>query len=69
MALAGQTWDVRLRQSLLANGVAVLQLNPYSMDLWEWCKSLALSFTQNGPRTSSLFLSRSHSHDRFRSRS
>lgn len=33
---AGQLWNARLHQYLLANGIAVLQLNPYTSDTWEW---------------------------------
>jgi hypothetical protein len=36
MALAGQMWDMRAAQYLLANGVAILQPNPAAMDVWEW---------------------------------
>jgi hypothetical protein len=36
MGLAGQMWEMRMRQFLLANGVAVLQPNPATMDYWEW---------------------------------
>ena len=36
LPLAGQMWALRFRQYLLANGVAVVQPNPQSMDMWEW---------------------------------
>ena len=32
---AGALWDQRLKQILVANGIAVLQLNPYSTDTWD----------------------------------
>lgn len=34
--LSGAMWQHRLLQHLVANGIAVLWLNPYSVDLWEW---------------------------------
>lgn len=33
---AGELWNARLHQFLLANGIAVVQLNPYTADTWEW---------------------------------
>ena len=33
---AGELWNARSHQSLLANGIAVVQLNPYTSDTWEW---------------------------------
>ena len=32
---AGALWDQRLKQFLVSNGVAVLQLNPYETDTWD----------------------------------
>jgi hypothetical protein len=29
-------WSLRSRQYLLANGIAVMQVNPQSGDYWEW---------------------------------
>ena len=34
---AGELWNARSHQSLLANGIALVQLNPYTSDTWEWC--------------------------------
>ena len=34
--ISWQMWEMRFRQYLLANGVAILQINPASMDTWEW---------------------------------
>lgn len=34
--LAGELWTARSHQYLLANGIAVVQLNPYTDDTWEW---------------------------------
>eukprot|EP00040_Diaphanoeca_grandis_P043333 m.267663 g.267663 ORF g.267663 m.267663 type:complete len:450 (-) comp74262_c0_seq1:202-1551(-) len=33
---AGQLWVSRLHQYLLANGIAILVVNPYAGDTWEW---------------------------------
>ena len=33
---AGQLWLARLHQYLLANGIAILIVNPYAGDTWEW---------------------------------
>ena len=33
---AGYSTNARLHQHLLANGIAVVQLNPYTADTWEW---------------------------------
>ena len=33
---AGQLWVARLHQYLLANGIAILVVNPYAGDTWEW---------------------------------
>jgi hypothetical protein len=33
---AGQLWVARLHQYLLANGIAILLVNPYAGDTWEW---------------------------------
>ena len=33
---AGQLWNARFHQYLVANGIAVLLLNPYEADTWEW---------------------------------
>ena len=33
---AGELWTARSHQYLLANGIAVVQLNPYTDDTWEW---------------------------------
>jgi hypothetical protein len=33
---AGQLWLARLHQYLLANGIAILVVNPYAGDTWEW---------------------------------
>jgi hypothetical protein len=33
---AGQLWVARMHQYLLANGIAVLLVNPYAGDTWEW---------------------------------
>jgi hypothetical protein len=33
---AGELWNARTHQFLLANGIAVVQLNPYTSDTWEW---------------------------------
>ena len=32
--LAGELWDMRLKQLIVANGVAVVQANPYADDGW-----------------------------------
>jgi hypothetical protein len=32
---AGALWDQRLKQYLLANGIAVVQLNPITADSWD----------------------------------
>lgn len=37
---AGALWDQRLKQFLLVNGVAVLQINPHDEDSWDACPSL-----------------------------
>jgi len=34
--LAGALWEQRYKQALLANGVAVMVLNPLQNDYWEW---------------------------------
>ena len=33
---AGELWNARSHQLMLANGIAVVQLNPYTSDTWEW---------------------------------
>lgn len=33
---AGELWNARSHQLMLANGIAVVQLNPYTADTWEW---------------------------------
>ena len=33
---AGQLWVARLHQFLLANGIAILVINPYAGDTWQW---------------------------------
>jgi hypothetical protein len=33
---AGQLWNSRLHQYLVANGIAVVLLSPYTSDTWEW---------------------------------
>lgn len=35
-AVAGMMWDMRSRQYLLANGIAVLQVNPGGEESWDW---------------------------------
>eukprot|EP01045_Picozoa_sp_COSAG04_P007209 COSAG04_NODE_372_length_15668_cov_11.135975_6_plen_84_part_00 len=33
---AGELWNSRLHQYLIANGIAVVTLNPSTPDSWEW---------------------------------
>jgi hypothetical protein len=36
VSMNGQIWSQRVNQYLLANGIAVVQVNPYSKDVWDW---------------------------------
>eukprot|EP00038_Savillea_parva_P013540 m.8512 g.8512 ORF g.8512 m.8512 type:complete len:480 (+) comp2547_c0_seq1:107-1546(+) len=53
---AGQLWAARLHQYLTANGIAVLALNPYAGDVWEWDDpSLPVGTGQDQPYFAKLF--------------
>jgi hypothetical protein len=54
-SLAGQQWEMRLRQFLLANGVAVLQPNPSTSDVWEFYGQDTWDTGQDKPFFQALF--------------
>lgn len=54
-AIAGQMWDVRARQYLLANGVAVLQINPGAEETWDWYGQSTWDTKNDKPYLTTLF--------------
>ena len=51
----GQLWDMRIKQYLLANGVAVVQVNTASSDQWDWDSQDEWDSGEDKPFLSQLF--------------
>lgn len=51
----GQIWDMRIKQFLLANGIAVVQVNTATMDSWDWNSQTDWDTGEDRPFLTTLF--------------